>query len=103
VSKELFTDHKTGKLKIAKEGRGAYTLFIADTVKNPDEIRLLSGDFQDEALYFLSRYMVHRTLIHILAVFKKTGKLWTGWTGYQSKSAIYFEEKRQGALLYRKE
>ncbi len=103
ISREMFTDHKTGASKIKRGGRFHYLLYIADTVKNPDEIRLESGDYQDETLYLLSSYLIRGKLTHIITAYKKTGALWTGWSGYQSTSKTYFETKREGVLLYRRE
>ena len=102
VSDKLFTDHKTGKLKINKMDRSKYALYIADTLKNPDEIWIKSGDYDDRALYLLSRYTFKKDIINVLAVFKETGKVWTGWTGYQTIDADYFNTKREGVLIYRR-
>ncbi|MCX7112997.1 MAG: PBECR2 nuclease fold domain-containing protein [Proteobacteria bacterium] len=102
ISREMFTDHKTGMSKMKREGRFHHVLFISDTIKNPDEIRLELGGYQDETLYLLSRYTIRGKLTHIITAFKKTGSLWTGWSGYQSTSETYFETKRNGALLYRR-
>jgi len=43
--------------------------------------------------------------MNVLAVFRKTDKIWTGWTGwtgYQNFRSDYFETKRTGQLIYRK-
>ncbi|TSA42225.1 MAG: hypothetical protein D4R63_00945 [Methylococcaceae bacterium] len=102
VSDELFTNHKKGDYKIAKQGREQYVLYIADTILNPNEIRLEEGDFGDKHLYFLSRYLIKKDIMNVLAVFRKTDKIWTGWTGYQNFRSDYFETKRTGQLIYRK-
>jgi SPP1 gp7 family putative phage head morphogenesis protein len=102
VSDELFTNHKKGDYKIAKQGREQYVLYIADTILNPDEIRLEEGDFGDQHLYFLSRYLIKKEIMNVLAVFRKTKKVWTGWTGYQNFRSDYFETKRTGQLIYKK-
>ena len=103
ISDELFTDHKKGGLKITKEGREKYLLYLADAIKNPDEVWLKTGEYQDNALYFLSRYMIKDKIIGLLAVFIEGKKVWTGWTGYQSSKLNYFETKRDGYLIYRRE
>lgn len=103
ISAELFTDHKKGGLKITKEGREKYLLYLADTIKNPDEVWLKTGEYQDNALYFLSRYLIKDQIIGVLAVFVESKKVWTGWTGYQSSKLNYFESKRDGYLIYRRE
>ena len=42
-------------------------------------------------------------LINVLSVFKKQGKLWEGWSGYQTERSNYFRTKRDGVLIYRRE
>jgi hypothetical protein len=37
VSRQMFTDHKTGASKLDKRGRTAYLRYIAETVLRPDE------------------------------------------------------------------
>ena len=99
----MFTDHKTGKTKIDKNGRAPYVPCIAETIKSPDEIRLITGDYGDRELYFLSRFLIGRNAIGVLAVFAERGKMWEGWTGYQvplPARQVYFETKREGTLIY---
>ncbi len=103
VSDLIFTNHKTNKSKIKKEGREQFMLYIADTINDPTEIRLESGDYGDKSLYFLSQYLIRKEIISVIAVFKQQEKLWTGWSGYQTGSTDYFEGKRkETVLLYRK-
>lgn len=103
VSGEMFTNHKTGESKITKHGREKYLLYIADAIKNPDEVWLNAGKYQDNALYFLSRYAINNQIMNVLAVFTETNKVWTGWTGYQNFDWKYFKSKRDGYLIYRNE
>ncbi len=98
----MFTDHKTQKLKIDKEGRDKYLLFLADSIRNPDEIWLQEGGHKDQKLEFLTRYVLGGGVVALLATFKQEGKIWTGWSGYQSMSPIYLESKRTGELLWRR-
>lgn len=100
---ELFIDHKKGGLKITKEGRERYLMYLADTIKNPDEVWMKSGGHQDRALYFLSRYLIKNKLTALLAVFIEEEKAWTGWTGYQTNSSVYLQSKRDGYLVFRRE
>ena len=105
VSPLMFTDHKTGSTKIDKEGRAPYVLYVAETIKAPDEIRLVSGDYGDRGLYFLSRFMLGREVVGVIAVFAEQGDFWEGWTGYQiplKSRQAYFETKRLGALIFRR-
>lgn len=104
VSSRLFLDHTTGRTKIDKNGRAPYVLYVAETVKRPDEIRLTAGHFGDQALYCLARYLIGTDTTNILVIFKARGKVWEGWSGYQipSRRAVYWETKREGTLLYRR-
>jgi hypothetical protein len=101
VSSELFTDHKTGRSKITKEGRAAYLLYLAETIKNPDEVWMTTGAAGDRSLYYLAWYLIGGKETAMLAVFKERGKVWEGWSGYQSQNMAYIEAKRTGVLLYR--
>lgn len=103
VSGLMFEDHKTGKSKIEKRGRAPYLLHVAETVLDPDEIRLHQGGHGERALYFLSRFLIKREVMNIFAVFNQDGEMWTGWTGYQDRRPEYLELKRRGGvLLYRR-
>lgn len=102
VSRLLFTDHKTGGSKIAKEGRSAYLLYLAKTIVDPDEILRHEGGHGDRALYLLAQLLLKSVVMNTIAVFKEDGKIWTGWSIYQTFRADYFESKRSGFLLYRR-
>ncbi len=100
VSPLLFTDHKTGKTKIDKEGRAPYMLYIAETILQPDEIRLVTGSAGDRSLYFLGWYLIAGQKTAIIAVFKDHGKIWEGWSAYQTSNMIYVEAKRAYPLIH---
>lgn len=103
ISRQIFTNHKKNESKIKKNGRENYVLFIADAIHAPDEIWLDENQHgEGSALYFLARYQLKRNILNILAVFKQQGKLWEGWTGYQSFDSVYFKSKRKGMLIYRR-
>ncbi|MDO8969505.1 MAG: PBECR2 nuclease fold domain-containing protein [Saprospiraceae bacterium] len=108
VSKDLFIDHKTSSFKILKEKRAGYVRFIAKTIKSPDEVWIDAGGHGDRTMYCLSRYRLKDGVLHIITAFKEKGSkkgsdsAWIGWSGYQSKSPIYYQEKRAGERIYRK-
>ena len=104
VSPLLFTDHKTGKTNIDKEGRSAYVLYLAETILSPDEILLHQGGHGDRSLYLLGRYIVKGLIMNVLVAFKNDGAVWTGWTGYQTFDRVYIAGKHKNQLLiYRRE
>lgn len=102
VSALLFTDHKTGRTKIEKEGRAPYVPYIAETILRPDEIRMEAGGHGDRALYLLSRYRIGAEITNIIAIFKDRGQVWEGWSGYQipGRRDAYWETKRRGIQLH---
>jgi hypothetical protein len=102
VSRLVFTDHKTGRLKLHKEGRAPYVLFIAETILAPDEIWMTEGGHGDRSLNFLTSFRLAGKMLWVLAVFKKIGELWEGWSGYPSTNERYISSKRSGVLLYRR-
>lgn len=99
VSDLMFEDHKTGKSKITKNGRAPWLLYLAETILDPDEIRLVEGGHGDKSMYLLGRYIVRGSVTNLIAVFKQDGRVWTGWTGYQSNKSDYLEEKRSESIL----
>jgi hypothetical protein len=102
VSRVMFEEHNTGASKITKRGRAPWLLYIAETVRNSDEIRLHQGDYGDRSLYLLARFSVVRGVLNVVAVFKEDGRVWTGCTGYQDFRPEYMQSKRGGVLIYRR-
>ncbi len=100
VSPLLFTDHQTGKTKIDKRERAPYLLYVAETIKRPAEIRLDSASAGVPSLYFLGWYAVDRKDLAILVVFKGKGRVWEGWSGYQTHNMGYVASKRAYPLIY---
>lgn len=104
VSKDVFTNHqkKGGALKVTKEGRELYAIYIAEAIKNPDEAWIDSGGHGDKTMLCLARYaMSNRKILHIIATFKeKQAEIWVGWSGYNSDSATYYGSKRKGNRIY---
>lgn len=98
----MFEDHKTGRSKIAKRGRAPWLLYVANTILDPDEIRMEQGGHGDRSLFMLGRYLVRNATMGVLTVFKEDGKVWTGWTGFQDHRPEYLEAKRGGILIYRR-
>ena len=100
VSPLLFTDHKTGNTKIGKRERSPYLLYVAETIKNPAEIRLDRESAGDPSLYLLGWYLIERKEIAILVVFKDRVRVWEGWSGYQTRNMAYLASKRVYPLIY---
>lgn len=102
VSKDIFTNHLTGDLKINKNGRAVYTRYIAETIKRPDEVWVSAGGHSDRGLNFLGRYAAKKGILHIVVVFKENtaDKVWNGWSGFQHHRPEYCELKRSGTRIY---
>lgn len=102
VSEQMFTDHKTGESKIDKRGRSAYLLYLAETIKRPDEAWLREGSFGDRTLTLLARFLVRGRSLPIVAIFKEDGAFWSGWSGYNAPQAGYIDRLRAGILVHRR-
>ena len=90
-------------LKADKRGRGAYTLLLADAIKEPDEIWVDWAAVKSGAV--LRRAYLKRVVLpdgrSLLARFEWTSKGWTAVTGFDTTDA-YISQFRKGALLYRR-
>ena len=73
-------------------------IYLAHNIVDPDEIRFFQGGSNDQFLYLIGRYVVRNKITAMISVFKRDGKVWTGWTGYQSESAKYLKEKRDESV-----
>jgi hypothetical protein len=104
VSKDIFTNHLTGNLKINKNGREIYAKYIAETIKKPDEVWIGAGGHGDRTLSFISRFATKKGTLHIITAFKEDGEsdVWIGWSGFQSFVPAYYQSKRKGEQIYRR-
>jgi hypothetical protein len=102
VSRDLFTNHLTGDMKINVNGRAQYVTYIAETIKRPDEIWIDQGGHSDRTMYCLSRFVLKKETMHIITAFKEGGnsELWVGWSGFQSFVPSYYQSKRRGDRIY---
>jgi hypothetical protein len=102
VSRQMFTDHKTGASKIAKRGRLPFLLYLAETVRAPDEAWLRRGSLGDATLLLFARFIRGQEPVRMVAVFKEVGPVWEGWSGYNAPQKDYLQRKRDGALVFRR-
>ncbi|WP_319414407.1 PBECR2 nuclease fold domain-containing protein [uncultured Cohaesibacter sp.] len=90
-------------LKADKRGRGAYTLLLADAVKDPDEIWVDWVTVKSGVA--LRRAYLKRVLLPdgraLFVRFEWTSKGWTAVTGFDTDDA-YIANFRRGALLFRR-
>ena len=111
ISKALFLDKQTRKLKANKSGRGPYLRLLAQAIKNPYEIWQNIVEINGRK----------RTVLRFLRLFKGEGKeiggfgsftlldgrMWTGSTVFNPKGEnreamlTYLEQQRQGVLVWR--
>jgi len=114
ISKELFVDRKTGKLKIVKRERERYLKLLAETIKNPYEIWSDDEELRDGRI---------RSIIKFIRIFRgDDGEIggfamfqldsmrgWTGVTTYvpgaddkKKRLLEAIDNKRKGkTLIYR--
>ena len=106
ISRSLFLK-QSGAWKIEKRGRASYVLYLAEAIKQPDEVWLREDRESGKAfLDFLARFSRAHDTVRALAVFQWSGKLWEGVTAHPVDREIVFDSKRQQPnqiLIYRRE
>jgi len=112
ISEDLFKDIN-GDWKITKGGRAPYLRYLADNIKDPDEIwfdwqQLENGKWVLRRRY-MSRFDVSGKQLSGYSVFEVTNKGWREVTNFTPKADRksqnqdeYLEKWRRGSLLYRK-
>ncbi|MCF8005090.1 MAG: hypothetical protein K9L32_12990 [Chromatiaceae bacterium] len=100
ISSHMFQDHKKGGTKISKRGRAPYLLYLAETIKAPDEIWAIGPALAPNELRLLSWYKISGEVVAMIAGFRPSKRTWEGWTGYQSPKMSYVNTKREGRLVY---
>jgi hypothetical protein len=109
IGRELFTQAKTGKLKVGKPGHSRELLLLADALKSPDEVwvRLEWMYAQNKAVVrrrYISRFEVAGEPLPALAVFEVGDDGWDGITTFapNADNPEYLEQLRLGVRLYRR-
>ena len=109
VSRELFTNAKTGALKIKKRGHARELLLLAEAIKDPDEVwvRLEWLYAKNKAVVrrrYISRYQIDGEPVPALSVFEVGDDGWDGVTTFSpdADSPDYLEQLRIGVRLYRR-
>lgn len=85
-----------GRWKISKRGRDQWLLYLAEMIKNPQEIWQLK-QLKTEELYLMGRFQRGRMRLDALAVFKRDGDfgVWDeGKTGFVADFEDYLDQKR---------
>jgi len=109
IGRELFTNAKTGALKIRKRGHVRELLLLADAIKDPDEVwvRLEWLYSRNKAVVrrrYISRYQVDGEPVPALSVFEVGDDGWDGVTTFspEANDPDYLEQLRIGVRLYRR-
>ena len=110
IGRELFTQAKSGKLKISKRGHARELLLLADALKSPDEVwvRLEWMFALNKAVVrrrYISRFEVEGEPVPALAVFEVGDDGWAGITTFapDANDPAYLEQLRLGVRLYRRD
>lgn len=105
ISRSLFLK-QSGAWKIEKRGRAPYVLYLAETIKQPDEVWLREDrDSGKVFLDYLARFSRAHDTVRALVVFQWGGKVWEGVTAHPVDRASVFDGKRQQKdqiLIYRR-
>ena len=109
IGRDLFTNAKTGALKVGKRGHARELLLLADALKEPDEVwvRLEWQYAQNKAMVrrrYISRFQVEGESVAALAVFEVGPDGWDGITTFapDADNPEYLEQLRLGVRLYRR-
>lgn len=117
ISEDLFVDQKrtaeAGETvyKVTKLDRGRYLNLLADTIKDPLEIKVMEGTKRQGDLVFPAPFLKYMKAFQIIgsagevqtgfAAFYWDGTTWWGETVFQPQYAQYWETQK-GVLVYRK-
>lgn len=103
ISDKLFRD-RNGKLKLFKRGREVYVVALAETIKNPDEIRLVPAPEEglNDRRRYISRQLIEGHDRPGLVVFEETDDGWEGVTAFPPDASEY-ERIREGELIWKRE
>ncbi|MBN3968538.1 hypothetical protein IMW75_25120 [Pseudomonas gregormendelii] len=109
VGRELFTNAKTGALKIKKRGHARELLLLAEAIKDPDEVwvRLEWLYAKNKAVVrrrYISRYQIDGDPVPALSVFEVGDDGWDGVTTFSpdADNPDYLEQLRIGVRLFRR-
>ena len=109
IGRGLFTQAKSGKLKVGKPGHARELLLLADALKAPDEVwvRLEWMYAQNKAVVrrrYISRFVIEGEAVPALAVFEVGDDGWDGITTFAPSvnNPEYLEQLRLGIRLYRR-
>ena len=107
VGSELFTNRKTGELKITKRGREKFLLQLADAIREPDEIwTRIEWYFATKSAVvrrrYIARFVIEGEAKPALAVFEFGGNGWSGVTTFAPDDNDYLENLRIGVRVYRR-
>ena len=109
IGRELFSDAKSGALKLGQRGNASELLLLADALKEPDEVwvRLEWQAEQNKAVLrrrYIRRFELDGEAAPALAVFEVGADGWDGVTTLApaGSDVEYLEQLRLGVRLYRR-
>jgi len=102
ISDQLLRE-RGGALKANKRGRGPYLKLLADTIKQPQEIRLGWAEFGGKKVprrRYIARWEVEGEDIPALVVFETGPQGWVGVTAHQADTIADLDRRsREGTTL----
>lgn len=107
IGRDMFTNRRTGQLKVQKRGREKTLLLVGKALREPDEVwvRLEWMYAQQKAVVrrrYLARFEVEGKAAPALAVFEVGSDGWDGVTGFVADDETYLDDLRLGVRLYRR-
>ncbi len=106
ISDALFRE-RDGSLKVGKRGRAPYVRLLADTIKDPDEIREAWAEWGDRRVLrrrYVARWQIDGTDVPLVTVFETGPQGWVGVTAHSVRTAAQLDQRsrRGAALIYRR-
>lgn len=94
----LFT-RRDGSYKLGKRGRARWIEFLADTLIDPAEVRLVDGlPNASKELLVLGGYLYGGRPLHTLLVYRHDKRVWAGVSGYQIDSTNDLTRYRKSSM-----
>jgi hypothetical protein len=95
-------ERRDGSSKMGRRGRARWIEFLADTLVDPAEVRLLDSAPNPPAeLRLLGGYQLpRRQPLFTMPLFRQLGERWRGWSAYDPRDAEILARCRSSALIW---
>jgi SPP1 gp7 family putative phage head morphogenesis protein len=105
ISEDLFFDRSKKTHKVFRADREKYLLMLADTIKDPAEVRLVWVAVEGKTRLskrFIGLYSEESGRVGGFVVFDWLDDYWAGTTAFKPGRLDYLDRQREGLLIYEK-